>query len=248
MTEVRTDATDHLDLDDYPMVRKLPSFTERRAFSSQALSEGPPPRQEGAEISLCQLCGTAVWRSHDRTGDLPDICNGCFAQGSATRPIAEQEVAMTKTINANNATTRRDIVDDALPPRLRGRVKGLVQDLANDDLPMAVLDLAQLYRALKKGTKPRGRNGDQANWPDDRRTVVFNEDQSAVEEICMGPDDHGKCPWAHQGAPAACAGKWIMNKGWNFKVAPEASGCPLISLGVAHTYLRAAIDAGEKGA
>lgn len=97
MTAVQTDATNHLELDDYPIVRKLPSLSERRAYICQALSEGPPPEQEGAEISLCQLCGTAVWRSHNRTDDMPDICSGCFAQGSATRAIAEQEVVMTKS-------------------------------------------------------------------------------------------------------------------------------------------------------
>jgi hypothetical protein len=32
-----------------------------------------------------------------------------------------------------------------------------------------------------------------------------------------------------------------MNKGWNFKVAPDSEACPLVSLGLAHRYLRAAI-------
>lgn len=123
MTEVQTG-------DDYPIARKLPPLSERRAFICQALNEGPPLRQEGAEISLCRLCGTAVWRSHTRTDDLPDICHGCFGQGNATRPIAEREVVMTKINSYDKAATRRDIVDDALPPRLRGRVKGLVHSVS----------------------------------------------------------------------------------------------------------------------
>jgi hypothetical protein len=36
-----------------------------------------------------------------------------------------------------------------------------------------------------------------------------------------------------------------MNKGWNFKVAPDADVCPLVSLGLAHRYLRAAIASKE---
>lgn len=143
-----------------------------------------------------------------------------------------------------NGASRDRMVADELPAHLKGRVKGLVHDLSNDDLPMALLDLAHLYRALRNG---RSRRTDRAVWPDNRETLVFNEARTAIEEICMGPDEHGKCPWAELGVPAACAGKWIMNNGWDFKVAPDAESCPLISLGLAHQYLRAAIDGDQQG-
>src|SRR5207249_7476270 len=43
------------------------------------------------------------------------------------------------------------ITADELPPELKGRVKALIYDLSNDDLPMALLDLAHLYGALRVG-------------------------------------------------------------------------------------------------
>src|SRR3990172_2132640 len=61
----------------------------------------------------------------------------------------EQEAVMT-TDTKRNAITRRPITADELPPEIKGRVKGLIYDLSNDDLPMALLDLAHLYRALRR--------------------------------------------------------------------------------------------------
>ena len=43
------------------------------------------------------------------------------------------------------------ITADELPPELKGRVKALIYDLSNDDLPMALLDLAHLYGAQRVG-------------------------------------------------------------------------------------------------
>ena len=42
------------------------------------------------------------------------------------------------------AEPRPPFTADELPPELKGRVKALVYDLSNDDLPMALLDLAHL--------------------------------------------------------------------------------------------------------
>jgi hypothetical protein len=128
-----------------------------------------------------------------------------------------------------------------LPPHLRGRIKGLIHDLQNDDLPMALLDLAHLYRALRRQAPRDVEVDERIELREDLRTLIFSDDRAAIEEICMGPDRHGNCPRATEGHPVACNDKWIMNKGWNFKVAPDAEGCPLVSLGLAHRYLRAAI-------
>ena len=138
--------------------------------------------------------------------------------------------------------TRQPITADELPPEIKGRIKGLVYDLSDDDLPMALLDMAHLYRALRVGSPRRSKFDEPVELTEDLRTLVFSDDRAAIEEICIGPDQHGKCPRAEEGHPIDCADKWIMNKGWNFKVAPDADVCPLVSLGLAHRYLRAAIN------
>jgi hypothetical protein len=145
-------------------------------------------------------------------------------------------------------TTERgnQIAVDELSAHLKGRINGLIYDLSNDDLPMALLDLAHLYRALRKLSPREVEVADEPiELTEDLRTLVFSEDRAAIEEICMGPDEHGGCPRAREGHPIACADRWIMNKGWNFKVAPDAEACPLVSLGLAHRYLRAAINSKE---
>jgi len=153
---------------------------------------------------------------------------------------------MTNDTKENRAT-RVPITDDELPAHLKGRIKGLVYDLSNDDLPMALLDLAHLYRALRVGATRRSTIDEPLELTEDLRTLIFSDDRAAIEEICVGPDEHGACPRATEGHPTACGGKWIMNKGWNFKVAPGAEACPLVSLGLAHRYLRAAIGPYGKG-
>ena len=135
-----------------------------------------------------------------------------------------------------------------LPPELKGRVKTLIYDLSNDDLPMALLDLAHLYRALRVGPPRLNKFDEPVELTEDLRTLIFNDDRAAIEEICMGPDEHGKCLRAAEGHPVACAEKWIVNKGWNFRVAPDAEACPLVSLGLAHRYLRAALATDGKEA
>jgi hypothetical protein len=137
---------------------------------------------------------------------------------------------------------------DELPPHLKGRIKGLIHDLSNDDLPMALLDLAHLYRALRRQSPSEVETHDEPiELTEDLRTLIFSDDRAAIEEICMGPDEHGECPLTNGGHPVGCGGKWIMNKGWNFKVAPDADVCPLVSLGLAHRYLHAAVGANPKG-
>ena len=144
-----------------------------------------------------------------------------------------------------NGDNRQAITADELPPEIKGRIKGLVYDLSNDDLPMALLDLAHLYRALRVGSPRRSKFDEPVELTEDLRTLIFSDDRAAIEEICMGPDEAGRCPRAEEGHPVACSDRWIMNKGWNFKVAPDAEACPLVSLGLAHRYLRAAIASKE---
>ena len=81
--------------------------------------------------------------------------------------------------------------DDDLPPHLRGRVKALVHDLSRNDLPMALLDLAHLYRGLAStaGRRPLLDQTDAA--PNTVSTVIYNDDRSAIEEICEGPNERG---------------------------------------------------------
>ena len=153
---------------------------------------------------------------------------------------------MTTEVQGQDAIPE-SIVAEELPPHLKGRVKGLIYDLRHDGLPMALLDLAHLYRALRSEDTRRTLEDEPLELTDDARTLIFSNDRAAIEEICMGPDQRGRCPRAEEGQPVACAEKWIMNKGWNFKVAPGAKACPLVSLGLAHQYLRAAI-AGTKDA
>jgi hypothetical protein len=80
-------------------------------------------------------------------------------------------------------------------------------------------------------------------------TLIYNDDRSAIEEICSGPDDRGGCPRATAGRSAACADKWISANGWDFKVAPDTDGCPLVALGIVRRYLQATVadDARERG-
>jgi hypothetical protein len=147
------------------------------------------------------------------------------------------------TRQARNNQPEYPVVADDLPPHLKGRVRGLIQDLSRDDLPMALLDLAQLYRALSARGIPLATVSEVRRAPEELQTLILGEDGTAVEDDCMGPDAHGKCPRATEGA--ACAGKWIMNEGWTFRVAPDAGVCPLVSLGLAHRYLRGTVNGGK---
>lgn len=55
--------------------------------------------------------------------------------------------ALTIT-NDRRANVLFAIVDEHVQTELKMRVRRLLSDLVNDDLPMALLDLAQLHRAV----------------------------------------------------------------------------------------------------
>src|SRR5712691_6696489 len=94
---------------------------------------------------------------------------------------------------------RQPITADELPPELKGRVKALVYDLSNDDLPMALLDMAHLYRALRAGSPRSSKFEEPRQLTEDLRTLIFSEDRAAIEEICMGHTEHGECPLTNGG-------------------------------------------------
>src|SRR5438034_7830054 len=107
------------------------------------------------------------------------------------RGAPKQEAVMRKQVT--DEADARPITSDELPPELKGRVKALIYDLSNDDLPMALLDMAHLYRALRAGSPRNGKFEEPVQLTEDLRTLIFSEDRDAIEEICMGPTEHGEC-------------------------------------------------------
>ncbi len=57
-------------------------------------------------------------------------------------------------------------LDERLSPELRRRVGRLLSDLAYNDVSMALLDLAQLYRGLASMVEPGSfdRSNDEEDW------------------------------------------------------------------------------------
>src|SRR5215813_3159121 len=80
-----------------------------------------------------------------------------------------------------------------LPPQIRARINSLVQDLRSDDLPLALLDLAHLYGALRMGDRHPA--DEPVELSEELRTLIFT-DEGGLEDICTSPDDHGGCPRA----------------------------------------------------
>jgi hypothetical protein len=122
------------------------------------------------------------------------------------------------------------VLADDLPPALKQRVRLLLKDLSADDISMALLDLAHLYRGVagisNRTVKPMDGNG-----KDPPTVLIYSEDGTAVANVCSGPDGSGNCPRAQEDS-VACADRWLMASAWMFKVAPEANVCPLIPLGL----------------
>jgi len=121
------------------------------------------------------------------------------------------------------------------PPELRERVRALLNDLANNDLSMAFLDLAQLHRAVvtvmaePTPDKPPFASPESAGTI---RVFIYGQDEATIADQCAGPDWAGGCPRANLGCPVACAERRIVANGWTFRVATGARYCPLAALGV----------------
>src|SRR6266516_4505518 len=111
-------------------------------------------------------------------------------------------------------------------PALASRIRSLLKDPAAEDLPMAMLDLAQLSRALS------GLSGSNLNDEYCASTWICTEDGSGVVGICDGPDYRGLCPWADSEGKLPCNSRWLMTSGWMFKVTEDAAICPLAALGL----------------
>ena len=121
------------------------------------------------------------------------------------------------------------------PPELRERVRALLNDLANNDLSMAFLDLAQLHRAVITVMAEPTRDQPPFASPESAGTIrvfIYAQDEATIADQCAGPDGAGGCPRANLGRPVACAERRIVANGWTFRVATDAKYCPLAGLGV----------------
>jgi hypothetical protein len=93
---------------------------------------------------------------------------------------------------------------------------------------MAMVDLVQFSRALS------GLPGQSASTEDHgATTLICTEDGERLVGICDGPDQASCCPWADAEGRLPCTGSWLMTSGWMFKVADDATACPLAVLGLA---------------
>jgi len=121
------------------------------------------------------------------------------------------------------------------PPELSERVRALLNDLANNDLSMAFLDLAQLHRAVVTVMAEPTRDKSPFAFPESAGTIrvfIYGQDEATIADQCAGPDGAGGCPRGSLGRPVACAERRIAANGWTFRVATDAKYCPLAALGV----------------
>jgi hypothetical protein len=122
------------------------------------------------------------------------------------------------------------IIEDELSPELRHRVRRLLHDLATNDFPMTLFDLAQLSRVLTTGTLPKKAQSfahlDVGMMP----ILIYGEESEVVTAQCSGPDASGACPRAKLECPVPCSGAWVMASGWRFRVAQDAECCPVATL------------------
>ena len=123
------------------------------------------------------------------------------------------------------------------PPELRERVRALLNDLANNDLSMAFLDLAQLHRAVVTVMAEPTRDKPPFGSAGTIRVFIYAQDEATIADQCAGPDGAGGCPRANLGRPVACTERRIVADGWTFRVATDAKYCPLAALGVVHPQL-----------
>ena len=145
----------------------------------------------------------------------------------ATAGLPERQATMESGPSA--------IIEEGPPPELRERVRALLNDLANNDLSMAFLDLAQLHRAVVTVMAEPTRDNPPFASPESSGTIrvfIYGQDEATIADQCAGPDGAGDCPRANLGRPVACAERRIVANGWTFRVATDAKYCPLAGLGV----------------
>lgn len=117
------------------------------------------------------------------------------------------------------------LTDAELSPAIARRVRALLRDLAKEDMEMAMLDLAQLSRAVMASKKPSSSGEYQAS------VAICSEDGEPLVGMCDGPAPGGECPWVSPDGKLPCSGSWLSTQGWQFKVAEDATYlCPLSAL------------------
>jgi len=145
--------------------------------------------------------------------------------------ILQQLEESRKEISGNLSV----VVDNELPAEVKERVRSLLANLARDDFSMALLDLAQLSRTMT-GNGEAVTSGNRSCAPVGSsaaiRALVYGEDGITVTQQCEGPTKSTACPRVALGCPVACAGRWVLAGGWRYRVAPEATFCPVAQLGI----------------
>ena len=120
-------------------------------------------------------------------------------------------------------TLKEMLADGELSPAISKRVRALLRDLAKEDMEMAMLDLAQLSRAVMATEEPVS-GGEE--YP--ASVVICSDAGEALVGMCDGPEPGGQCPWASPDGRLPCSGSWLSTRGWQFKVAEDAMDvCPL---------------------
>jgi hypothetical protein len=115
-------------------------------------------------------------------------------------------------------------------PVLAHQIRLLLLDLATDNWPRALRDVALLYRTVHPDA-PSTELEDLETPP--AAALVYSEDNGTfVERICHGPDEGGNCPLGSNGDLVACAGKRVAMGGWDLPIAQDARRCPLAGLGL----------------
>ena len=189
-----------------------------------------------------ELVAGHLGRCHDAVTDDGQGGSRMTQRGEILKESSQGQREMQRNLSA--------ILAQDLPPKLRKRVLPLLNDLAANDLSMALLDLAQLHRSLTAGdAAPHGCTACPSGSKSSTRVrgLIYGEDEASVENVCFGPSPDGTCPRARLGSPVACADRWISAIGWDFRVAADAELCPLTAMGIIRFLSRQESAGGSGG-
>src|SRR3989337_4015237 len=79
------------------------------------------------------------------------------------------------------------IIEEGPPPQWRERLRALLNDLANNDLSMAFLDLAQLHRAVVTVMAEPTRDKPPFASASTIRVFIYAQDEATIAAQCAGP-------------------------------------------------------------
>jgi hypothetical protein len=114
---------------------------------------------------------------------------------------------------------------DDYSPAVARRVRALVRDMEANDTELMMNSLAELSHAVM-GCDSESPLTTRVDAPGS--VTISDDDSGALVGICYGPDSGGRCPWAAEDGKLPCNGLRLTTRGWQFKVAEEASEfCPL---------------------